>query len=179
VNQVIPQIVAAGCQCVFLNREALRKPHYGSNLKGFATQYASHIRWYEEYDPQLEHKILAGADFLLLPSKSEPCGELQMYSLKYGTIPIARATGGLDDTIVDFSEDNSKGNGIKFSEYTPDALMAALREALAIYQNPALWELIKNNAMRANYSWVYSAKKYLDLYKVAMGKASLSPITLS
>ena len=102
-----------------------------------------------------------------------------MYGLKYGTIPIARATGGLDDTIIDFSEDNSKGNGNKFSEYTPDALMAALGEALEIYQNQALWELIKNNAMRANYSWVYSAKKYLDLYKVAMSKASLSPISLS
>jgi starch synthase len=179
VNQTLPQIVKAGFQCVFLNRETFREAPYAAKLKEFATQHESHIRWYAECDPQLEHKMLAGADFLLLPSKSEPCGELQMYSLKYGTIPIARATGGLDDTIVDFSEDNSKGNGIKFSEYTPDALMAALREALEIYQSPALWELIKNNAMRANYSWVYSAKKYLDLYKVAMSKASLSPITLS
>ena len=99
-----------------------------------------------------------------------------MYSLEYGTIPIVHATGGLDDTIQEFSPESSKGNGFKFQAYTPEALLTGVRNALAVYRNQALWDLLRNNAMRADYSWVYSAKKYLDLYNVAKGKASLSPI---
>ena len=100
-----------------------------------------------------------------------------MYSLKYGTIPLVRATGGLDDTITDFHPESGKGNGFKFYEYTHEALLSKLREALAVYHNDSLWELIQANAMRVDYSWVYSAKKYLDLYKIAMSKAKF-PSTL-
>jgi len=177
--RTLPEIVALDVQCIFLNREAFRENSYIGRLHELAAHYRDHLRVYQEYDQQLEHKILAGADFLLVPSKSEPCGELQMYGLKYGTIPVVRATGGLDDTILEFSQDASKGNGFKFREYTPEALITTLRDALAVYSNQALWELLRNNAMRADYSWVYTAKKYLDLYKVTMGKASLSPTSLA
>ena len=98
-----------------------------------------------------------------------------MYSLKYGTIPLVHATGGLDDTITEFHPESGKGNGFKFTDYTPEALLAALQDVLTVYRNPSLWELVQANAMRVDYSWVYSAKKYRDLYKVAMSKANLSP----
>ncbi len=173
--RALPDIVALDIQCVFLNRDPFRENPYLGKLDELAAHYGNHLRIYGDYNQQLEHKILAGADFMLIPSKSEPCGELQMYSLKYGTIPIVRATGGLDDTILEFGPDSSKGNGFKFQAYTPEALVDAVRDALAVYRNQALWDLLRNNAMRADYSWIYSAKKYLDLYNVAKGKASLSP----
>lgn len=173
--RALPELVTLDVQSIFLNQWRFREnPHLG-RLNELAAQYGNHIRIYREYQQDLEHKMLAGADFLLIPSKSEPCGELQMYSLKYGTIPIVRATGGLDDTIVEFGLDASKGNGFKFQDYTPEALVSAVREALAAYENPAIWELLRANAMRADYSWIYSAKKYLDLYNVTKAKASLSP----
>lgn len=175
--RALPEMVSLDMQCIVLNREAFRENSYLGQLNELVAHYGNHIRVYQEYDQQLEHKILAGADFLLIPSKSEPCGELQMYGLKYGTIPIVRATGGLDDTILEFSPESSKGNGFKFVEYTPGALIEVLRDALTVYRNQSLWDLLRNNAMRADYSWVYSAKKYLDLYKVTKGKASLSPIS--
>ena len=172
----LPGMAALDVQCIFVNREGFRENPYIGQLNELAAQYGNHIRIYRDYDQRLEHKILAGADFLLMPSKSEPCGELQMYSLEYGTIPIVRATGGLDDTVQEFSPESSKGNGFKFQAYTPEALLAAVGHALAVYRNQALWDLLRTNAMRADYSWVYTAKKYLDLYNVAKNKASLSPI---
>ncbi len=172
----LPEIVNLDVQCIVVNSESFRETPYIGQLNELTAHCGNHIRIYRDYDQQLEHKILAGADFLLMPSKSEPCGELQMYSLKYGTIPIVRATGGLDDTVQEFSPESSKGNGFKFQAYTPEALLTAVGHALAVYRNQALWDLLRTNAMRADYSWVYSAKKYLDLYKVAKNKASLSPI---
>ena len=174
VIQALPEVAALNAPFIFLNNGLIRDNGYAQRLRELAAQYAASVRCYSDYTPQLEHKILAGADLLLVPSKSEPCGVLQMYSLKYGTIPLVRATGGLDDTITDFSPESAKGNGFKFHDYTPAALLAKLREALAVYRNRALWELAQTNAMRADYSWVYSARKYVDLYKIAMSKAKLS-----
>jgi starch synthase len=174
--QVLEEIASLGLQFVFLNDGSSHDNNHARRLHELVTKYPSHIRCHSDYDQQLAHKILAGADILLLPSKSEPCGVVQMYSLKYGTIPLVRATGGLDDTITDFHAESGKGNGFKFNEYTPEALISKLREALTVYRNDTLWELIRTNAMRADYSWVYSAKKYLDLYKIAMNKAKFAPI---
>ena len=119
------------------------------------------------YDNTLAHKIEAGADMFLMPSRYEPCGLNQIYSLRYGTVPVVRATGGLDDTIEPFDPANGRGTGFKFSEYTGPALLTALREALAAYADKALWRRLQANGMAKDFSWNASALEYGRLYDVA------------
>jgi starch synthase len=119
------------------------------------------------YDNTLAHKIEAGADMFLMPSRYEPCGLNQIYSLRYGTVPVVRATGGLDDTIEPFDLANGRGTGFKFSEYTGPALLAALREALATYGDKAAWRRLQANGMAKDFSWNASALEYGRLYDVA------------
>jgi starch synthase len=164
------QMMKLPIRFVFLNDIKYRNKSYAARLGELMAKHRKYVRCYTEYDEQLKHKILAGADMLLMPFHSEPCGVTQMYALKYGTIPIVRATGGLDDTVVEFHPDTGKGTGFKFIDYTPEALSSILQEALILYHNESLWDLLQVNAMRVDYSWVYSAKKYLDLYKLAMGR---------
>jgi starch synthase len=122
------------------------------------------------FDNVLAHKIEAGCDMFLMPSRYEPCGLNQMYSLKYGTIPIVRATGGLDDTIENFNPKTAKGNGFKFSLYTSQDLLGKIREALAVFSDQKSWKKIIQNAMNADFSWQVSAKEYVELYKKALSK---------
>ncbi|HYG22353.1 MAG TPA: glycogen synthase GlgA [Verrucomicrobiae bacterium] len=119
------------------------------------------------YNHGLSHRIEAGTDFFLLPSRFEPCGLNQMYSLRYGSVPIVRATGGLDDTVIDFSESPESANGIKFSEYSSTALARAIRKGLAIYDEPELLEHYRMNGMAADFSWSRTADQYLSLYRKA------------
>jgi starch synthase len=119
------------------------------------------------YDNTLAHKIEAGADIFLMPSRYEPCGLNQIYSLRYGTVPVVRATGGLDDTIEPFDPASGRGTGFKFSEYTGPALLAALREALAVYADKTAWRRLESNGMAKDFSWNASALEYGRLYDVA------------
>ncbi len=162
---------------VFLNDTEDRNTRYASKFGELMGKYRRHVRCYTEYDEQLKHKILAGADIIVFPFQSEPCGINQMYALKYGTIPLVRATGGLDDTVTEFSLESGKGTGFKFVDYTAEAFLTSLREALAVYDNRTLWDLLQANAMRVNYSWVYSAKKYLDLYKLVLNRQKIPDST--
>jgi len=123
------------------------------------------------FDNVLAHKIEAGSDMFLMPSKYEPCGLNQMYSLKYGTIPIVRATGGLDDTIREFNPESVKGNGFKFSAYSPSDLVKTVKRAMYIYKNKLLWTKLVANAMKEDFSWHKSAKKYEQIYRKALAKA--------
>jgi starch synthase len=123
------------------------------------------------FDEKLAHTIYAGSDIFLIPSRYEPCGLTQMYALKYGTIPVVRATGGLEDTIVEFDERTEAGNGFKFAEPEPAPLLAALERALGIYGRPELWRALVGNAMAADFSWTRSARAYLDLYRALGGPA--------
>ena len=102
-----------------------------------------------------------------MPSQFEPCGLNQMYSLRYGTIPIVRATGGLDDSVIDYSQDPNKANGIKFNEYSPYALAKAIRKALALYAKPALLQRYRRNAMKADFSWEKTLEEYVRVYELA------------
>jgi starch synthase len=120
------------------------------------------------YDDRLAHKIEAGADFFLMPSKYEPCGLNQIYSLKYGTIPIVRATGGLDDTISHYDPVSKKGNGFKFTRYEAKAFLNTTREAIRFYSQPEHWKQLLRNAMTADFSWKKSAEAYLQLYRKAL-----------
>jgi starch synthase len=113
----------------------------------------------------MAHKIYAGSDIFLIPSRYEPCGLTQMYSLRYGTIPVVRATGGLDDTIQEFDQENLTGNGFKFVDYKKTALMDAVRRAVAVYQDEEKWQVLVQNAIACDFSWERSAGEYLRLYK--------------
>jgi starch synthase len=119
------------------------------------------------YDNTVAHKIEAGADIFLMPSRYEPCGLNQIYSLRYGTVPVVRATGGLDDTIEPFDPAGRRGTGFKFSEYSGPALLAALREALAAFGDKTAWRRLQANGMAKDFSWNASALEYGRLYDLA------------
>jgi starch synthase len=119
------------------------------------------------FDNALAHQIEAGSDMFLMPSLYEPCGLNQIYSLKYGTIPVVRATGGLDDTITPFEAKTGEGTGFKFSLYQPEAFWAILEEALEVFQNQTQWNRLIKNAMAMDFSWEVSAKEYSKLYQMA------------
>jgi starch synthase len=117
------------------------------------------------FDERLAHLIEAGADLFLMPSRFEPCGLNQLYSLRYGTVPIVRATGGLDDTVEDVDASSDTGTGFKFADYTPAAMVAAVRRALTAFRNKALWKGIQERGMRKDHSWDASAQEYVKLYE--------------
>jgi starch synthase len=117
------------------------------------------------FDEALSHKIYAGCDMFLIPSRYEPCGLAQMYSLRYGTIPVVRATGGLEDTIQEYSIAAMTGNGFKFSDYTAEALLGALRKAIRVYRLPVRWRALVQAAMACDFSWDKPAREYVRLYQ--------------
>jgi starch synthase len=116
------------------------------------------------YDESLAHRIEGGADLFLMPSRYEPCGLNQIYSLRYGAVPVVRATGGLDDTVVDADADPGNGNGFKFEPYDPDALVATLDRAVTAWRDARRWSAIRRNGMRADFSWDRAARSYAALY---------------
>jgi starch synthase len=117
------------------------------------------------YDHALSHRIEAGADFFLMPSRFEPCGLNQMYSLRYGTIPIVRVTGGLDDSVIDINDNRAAADGIKFHEYSSRALAKAIRKGLALFQTPKLLATYRRHAMRADFSWDRTGASYEEIYR--------------
>src|SRR5260370_2626756 len=147
---------------------------FGEVAAGFADRLAVNVA----YDNTLAHKIEAGADIFLMPSRYEPCGLNQIYSLRYGTVPVVRATGGLDDTIEPFDPVSGRGTGFKFSEYTGSALLAAVREALTAYADKRAWQRLQMNGMAQAFSWNASALEYARLYDVARkGRIRTAPVS--
>lgn len=133
-----------------------------------AEQYPRKIGLRLAFDDVLAHKIEAGSDLFLMSSLYEPCGLNQIYSLKYGTIPVVRATGGLDDTITPYDPSTGEGTGFKFTLYQAEELWVALQKALAVYQNQTQWVRLMENAMARDFSWEVSAREYIKLYHLAM-----------
>ncbi|NIP43411.1 MAG: glycogen synthase GlgA [candidate division Zixibacteria bacterium] len=136
--------------------------------------YPERVRAFLKFDNRLAHLIEAGADMFLMPSRYEPCGLNQMYSLKYGTVPIVRKTGGLADTIKDFSMYPLEGNGFVFEEYEAERLLDAIQRAILIYKDRATWEKIMKRGMTADLSWDSSAKKYIRIYEKALEKEKVT-----
>jgi starch synthase len=130
----------------------------------FQKKYADKMGVFFGFDNELAHMIEAGSDMFLMPSKYEPCGLNQMYSMRYATIPIARATGGLDDTIEDYAG-NGKGTGYKFEKYDSKELLRAIHRAVKVFQQPEEWKKLMRNGMAKDFSWEHSAKQYVNLYK--------------
>jgi starch synthase len=131
--------------------------------KQFPQKFAVRIA----YDNAIAHKIEAGADMFLMPSRYEPCGLNQIYSLKYGTVPVVRATGGLDDTIEPWDPRAGKGTGFKFTDYTGEALLATVRSALQAYRDQEGWRKLMRNGMVKDFSWTASASEYVRVYERA------------
>ena len=138
---------------------------YNNIFQDLAKKYKGKVGVSVKFDNALSHKIEAGADMFLMPSRYEPCGLNQMYSLKYATVPIVRAVGGLDDTIQNFNPATKKGNGFKFKDATNEALSRSIKEAVATFKNKKLWDELLKNCVACDYSWKSSAEQYLKLYK--------------
>lgn len=119
------------------------------------------------YDNTLAHKVEAGSDMFLMPSRYEPCGLNQIYSLKYGTVPVVRATGGLDDTVESWDARTGKGTGFKFADYNGESLLLAIKHALQAYKDKTSWQNIMRNGMKKDFSWEKSAKEYVRVYERA------------
>jgi starch synthase len=116
------------------------------------------------FDPELSHQIEAGADLFLMPSQFEPCGLNQLYSLRYGAVPVVHATGGLDDSIADVDDRPGEGTGIKFRDYTPDGLMKAIWRALKLYKDASAYRETQRRGMLQNHSWDQAADEYVRIY---------------
>jgi starch synthase len=146
------------------------EPEYERLFRQMAARYPDRVAVKIAYDNVLAHKIEAGADMFLMPSHYEPGGLNQLYSLRYGTVPIVRATGGLDDTIEEFNLATGQGTGFKFSNYSGSALLGAVTRALAVYADSAKWTRLVQNGMAKDFSWQRSAGEYRKLYQ-GLGKS--------
>lgn len=143
--------------------------------RDLARRYPQKVGTVIGFDEALSHRIEAGSDFFLMPSRFEPCGLNQMYGLRYGTIPIVRATGGLDDTVIDIRESLQEANGIKFDEYSAAALAKGIRKALALFADQPLLGQFRKNAMHADFSWERTTGDYLKVYEMAAAKLRNEP----
>jgi starch synthase len=155
-----------------LAREEMIMVALGSGDKSYeelflrlSKQFPKKIAVKVAYDNALAHKIEAGADMFLMPSRYEPCGLNQIYSLKYGTVPIVRATGGLDDTIEPWDARSGKGTGFKFTEYSGESLLLTIKQALEAYQDRTSWQVLMRNGMSKDFSWNASARDYGKVYE--------------
>lgn len=140
---------------------------YEEMFLALAKAYPGRVGVKIAYDDKMAHAIEAGADMFLMPSRYEPCGLNQIYSLKYGTVPIVRATGGLDDTIEPFDLEHGTGTGFKFSEYTGAAMLQCVQQAMHHHEDGRIWKRIQLNGMAKDFSWKASAAEYTKLYEAA------------
>ena len=140
-------------------------PEFEHAYQDLARRFPSRIAVRIGFDEGLSHRIEAGSDFFVMPSRFEPCGLNQMYGLRYGTIPIVRTTGGLDDTVIDIKEDPDRANGIKFGEYSASALSKGIRKALSLFDEPDLLAHYRRNAMAADFSLQRTTEEYVKVYE--------------
>ncbi len=143
-------------------------PAFERGFRTLAERHPRNVAVKIGYDHGLSHRIEAGADFFLMPSRFEPCGLNQMYSLRYGTIPIVRVTGGLDDSVTDISEDVDTADGIKFTEYSARALGKAIRKALVLFEDKPLLDHYRRNAMSVDFSWEHCTHDYEEVFRRAI-----------
>ena len=149
------------------------EPKYEHLFRVLAMRFPEKLGVKVAYDNAIAHKIEAGSDLFLMPSRYEPCGLNQIYSLRYGTVPVVRATGGLDDTIQDFDPQTGQGTGFKFEAYDGQALRACIRRALATYRDAKAWKKVQANGMAKDFSWKASAAEYAQLYETARKSRNL------
>ncbi len=164
----LPAFLKTSVQFVFLGSG---QHEYEQALTKLAAKYPNKIAVQIGYSEELSHRIEAGADAFLMPSKFEPCGLNQLYSLRYGTLPVVRKVGGLNDTVVDIQQkniDDDRATGIIFSGTKGEGLLEALLRTQKLYKNKDYWKQVQNAAMRQDFSWQRSAQTYLDLYNTSI-----------
>jgi len=147
---------------------------YADIFNGARARWPKLLHICGEHDHSLARKILAGSDIFLMPSRYEPCGLTQLFSLRYGAVPVVRRTGGLADTITDYRETSEEGNGFVFDEVSPQELLAAIKRAIHVYRNKELWNKLVSKIMQLDFSWKSSALRYIELYRQAVSKATSS-----
>jgi starch synthase len=160
ISEAMEDLMAQDLQLIILG---MGQKRHQDRFDRIASRYPGKVGLCLSFDNGLAHKIEAGCDMFLMPSKFEPCGLNQLYSLRYGSIPIVRKTGGLADTIMPY--DREKGTGFVFSEYCAKDMMGAIRQALKIYSRPPDWQALVIRAMSQDWSWNRSAREYLQLYQ--------------
>ncbi len=166
IVEILPWLIAQGCRVALLGSGT---PELEQRLDALARQHPGQVSLTLTYDEALAHRITAGVDLFMMPSRFEPCGLNQMYSLLYGTPPVVHSIGGLKDTVFDADEfPMDQANGFSFNEPTPESFLQALRRALNLYQDPAHWQRLQVNGMKVDYSWQHSARAYMDVYDSAL-----------
>ena len=165
LDQIADALPALGASFVLLGSG---EPRYETQWRGLAVRHPGRIGVRIGFDDGLAHLMEGGADIFLMPSRFEPCGLNQMYSLRYGTVPVVRATGGLFDTVHEVDEKSGRGTGFTFTEYTPVALLGALGRALELFENRPAWRRIQRTGMREDFSWDASAREYVKVYERAI-----------
>lgn len=160
--EIMPELMTRDLVFVVLGTG---EPYYEGLFRSFVERYPGRVGLKVAYDDTMAHKIEAGADMFLMPSRYEPCGLSQIYSLKYGTVPVVHATGGLDDTIEEWDPAAGSGTGFKFYPYEPAAFLAALDRAFATFADKEAWLKLQRNGMAKDYSWREPAGEYLRLYE--------------
>jgi starch synthase len=141
------------------------QPQYHEMFERVQDRFPERMRAFLKFDDVLARRIYAGADMFLMPSGVEPCGLGQMIAMRYGCVPVVRATGGLADTVVDYTAKRGHGTGITWMDYTPEACISALKRALTLYRDQRVWRRLQQRGMRADFSWSASARKYVELYQ--------------
>ena len=150
------------------------EPAYERFFREWAFRHPNQVAVSIAYDEVMSHKIEAGSDIFLMPSRYEPCGLNQIYSLRYGTVPVVRATGGLDDTIEEWDAKKQSGNGFKFAGYDPQNLLAAIDRALDAFKDKDGWMRLMRNGMEQEFGWDSSAREYVKVYEDALKSVSRS-----
>lgn len=162
VAEAMDEVIKSGVQVVILGKG---DEHFHKTFLNLKERYSGQLSVTIGFDNSLAHKIYAGSDIFLMPSRYEPCGLGQLIALRYGTIPVARKTGGLADTIVEYNPATGIGNGFLFNSYSPATLVRKLKEVNQLFNDKKQWQKILDNAMAQDFSWLQSAKQYISLYK--------------
>lgn len=165
VQKAFPDLMKLNCQVVLLGTGDKK---YHTFFEKMASKYSQKFACYLGFNDELAHLIEAGADMFLMPSKFEPCGLNQMYSLVYGTVPIVKETGGLADTVIRFDEKTEEGNGFVFKKHDATDMMKEIKRAMKIFEDKKTWLKIMKAGMKSDFSWEVSARKYIDLYKTIL-----------
>lgn len=171
LNEIIMDLAGMPLQIII---QGVGDKIYQDTLTALAKKYRNKISVNIKFDNDLAHKIYAGSDIFLMPSKSEPCGLGQMIALRYGAIPVAHKTGGLADSIAQYDSKSGEGYGFLFSGYNSAEMLASIKQALGTYKSVKAWNTVVANAMKQDFSWNKSVKEYLKIYELAIkNKAAL------
>lgn len=165
IQKAFPELMKLNVQIILLGTGEQKHHTFFDKM---ASKYPKKFASYLGFNDELAHLIEAGSDMFLMPSKYEPCGLNQMYSLVYGTVPIVRETGGLADTVIRFNDKTEEGNGFVFKKYNSADMLKEIKRAVKIFGDTKIWQKIMRSGMKSDFSWDSSAKKYIELYKTML-----------